>query len=679
MRKGWKNLITSLNQARREKTSSKHLHVTYGYHLIAVFLISSLCIIIYADTLHCPFVFDDVGNITDNPHIRLISLDLQKLYDSAFKSPALRPVANISFAMNYYFGRYAVTGYHLVNIIIHLINGILVYFLALTIFSQVRPLYEQPLDQSNTVPIYLMSLFSALFFVAHPLQTQSVTYIVQRMNSLSAMFFLLSLLLYVCGRLSQIKWARLIMFAVCFVSWILALGSKQIAITLPLIVLLYEWCFFQDLSTSWIRRNFKYLFSLIAVICVFTFIHLGNSPIDNILASYEHRDFTMWERVLTQFRVVIFYISLLFYPHPSRLNLCHHFTTSHSLLNPITTLFSLLTVLGFVGLALCLGKKKRLISFCILWYFINLSVESSFIGLEMIFEHRLYLPMVGPALIASYLVFYLLLKRRSLAVIISASIALSLGAGTCLRNRVWQDRITLWRDVVSKNPSHRAHHNLGFSLAAQKKFHEAIENYNKALLIKPIHWESYNYAQCHNNLGISLESLGDSDKALWHYTEALRIYSELPEAHNNLGMLLEKQGKRQKAIDHYFKVIHLDPYYVDAHINLGLALLKQRKINEAFFHLNEAIRIDPQNVAAFNNLGIAFTTQNMWGEAVRSFSEVLRIKPDDARAHYNLGLAFMAQNRKTQAVEHLSEALRIRPGYRAAQEGLKNAMKIRGQ
>ena len=135
----------------------------YQYHLIIVFALSIICIIIYSNTLNSPFVFDDLPHIKENPYFRLNSLNFQKLYNAAFKSPnSTRPLANISFALNYYFGGYDVRGYHVVNIIIHLINGILVYFFSLSIFRQVSQISNQKIQLSSSVSVPLMSLFAAL-------------------------------------------------------------------------------------------------------------------------------------------------------------------------------------------------------------------------------------------------------------------------------------------------------------------------------------------------------------------------------------------------------------------------------------------------------------------------------------------------------------------------------------
>ncbi|MEA3360170.1 MAG: hypothetical protein U9R17_12305, partial [Thermodesulfobacteriota bacterium] len=410
------------------------LHIIF--QILPILALSLISIIIYSNTLHSPFVFDDIPNIRDNSLIRMTDINLTSLKHAAHGYASHRPIPNISFAINYYMGRYNVMGYHIVNIAIHILNGILVYLLALAVFTQLKGRTEE-----TSLQINLMSLFASLIFVAHPINTQSVTYIVQRMNSMAVMFYLLSLFLYIKARLSNVKRRKWALFSGVIISGILALGSKEIAATLPFVIILYEWYFFQDMKASWLKKNIPYLIIPVIVLLVLVFIYMGENPINLILSSYGRRDFTLIERVLTQFRVIIFYISLLILPLPSRLNLIHHIDTSHSLIDPITTLVSLLIIIALITLSVYWARKKRLISFSILWFFLNLAIESSFIGLEMIFEHRLYLPMVGFSLLLSYTIFNYLPNRRILTIGVCVVIIMSLGYGAYARNRTWRDEV----------------------------------------------------------------------------------------------------------------------------------------------------------------------------------------------------------------------------------------------
>jgi hypothetical protein len=342
------------------------------------------------NTFNSPFIFDDFQNILLNPHIRMTSITPEGIAE-AFKGPCMtRPLANLSFALNYYFGQYNVQGYHLVNIIIHILNGILLYLLfkaTLSIsnsstFIDQRKTENHPPDYFPVIPF-----LAALLWLVHPLHTQSVTYIVQRMNSMAAMFYMLSLLLYIKGRMKQNSKTdrrdhkgatgnQRLYFAGCLLSGILAAGSKETVATLPFFIFLYEWYFFQDLNPAWAKRHFKWLGCAFILFAVMAAVF----------------DFTLNQRVLTQFRVVVYFISLLFYPNPGRLNLDYNFSLSDSLFDPIATLFSLCVIIGLVWLAVYTAKKNRLLSFGIFWFLGNLVIESSLIALEIIYEHRTYLP-----------------------------------------------------------------------------------------------------------------------------------------------------------------------------------------------------------------------------------------------------------------------------------------------
>lgn len=679
------------------------------YHVIAVFIICILGIIIYSNTINSPFVFDDAVSITENHRIRLTNLDLKSLYDAGFKSRASsRTVANISFAINYYFGRYNVTGYHVFNIIIHILNGILVYFLALIIFGKVfhSDTISLTLNSSllthnssrSSLLILISSLFSALIFTAHPIQTQSVTYIVQRMNSMSAMFYLLSLLLYIKGRMALTNTKQWTLLCACLISWVLALGTKQTAVTLPFIVFLYELYFIQDMKAAWLRRNIPYLFGIMIFVFILGYIYFNGNPFERILSGYKYRDFTLGERLLTQPRVVLFYISLIFLPLPCRLNLLHSFDISHSLTEPITTFPAITIIAGIIGLGVYLARKNRLVSFCIMWFFINLFLESSFIQLELVFEHRLYLPMFGFALLVPYLLFRFMPQRRNAAILIQVFIILSLSTGTYARNDVWKNRITLWSDVVSKNSaSHRAHNGLGLALVEEKKFEEAIDHFSKALEIKPFHSKTYvnlgnallaqrqvdsaviqyrraielkpGSSEAHNNLGVALARQGNVKQALTHYSESLRIEPDNEEAYNNMGLAFADQGMLKEAVKHYEMALKINPGYAEAHNNLGIALARIGDLKQAVNHFIKALCIKHDFAEANINLGNVMSMQGRLDDAVSYYLEALRIKPD-AEAHKNLGGLLAQTGDFRKAVYHYQEAIRIRPDYAEAHNDL---------
>jgi len=215
------------------------------------------------------------------------------------------------------------------------------------------------------------------------------------MASMAGMFYLLSMVLYIKGRLSFGK-TRSFYFGGMILSYLLGVFSKENVAILPFFIALYEFYFFQNFDLSPKGRRILYLLvAALLVLGVFGFIIWGRRYIYVIIEGYQYRPFTMSERVLTQFRIVLYYLTLLIYPHPSRLSLDHDFPISKTILDPPTTLISILLVAGVIGYSMWTAKKRPVLSFCILWYFGNLVIESSIFPLEMVFEHRLYLPAVG--------------------------------------------------------------------------------------------------------------------------------------------------------------------------------------------------------------------------------------------------------------------------------------------
>ena len=351
---------------------------------------------IYSNTLKSPFVFDDKGRIEINSHIRVTQFSLSEFVKAGFRSSKSRPLPFTSFAVNYYFNQYDPRGYHIVNIIIHVLSGFILYlFIGSTLkLPALRSQYDRP---------DLIAFLAALIWLVHPVQTQSVNYIVQRVNSMASLFFILAFWLFVKGRLVQVKQRRWLWYLGSAVSWLLSLGCKQITVTLPFFALLYEWYFFQDLSKDWLKRNLKYFLGIFIFLILVALLYTGFHPWEKLsrLNDFAQNEFTVAQRFLTQFRVVIYYISLFFFPHPSRLNIDYDFPLSYSLINPPATLLALSVIIVLLAAAVYLAPRHRLISFGILWFFGNLAIESSIIPLAIIFEYRMYLPSMLVGLIPS--------------------------------------------------------------------------------------------------------------------------------------------------------------------------------------------------------------------------------------------------------------------------------------
>ena len=349
-----------------------------------------------------------------------------------------------------------------------------------------------------------------------------------------------------------------------------------------------------------------------------------------ILSGYGIRDFTPAQRLLTQSRVVVFYISLMLWPNPSRLNLDHDFALSYSFLNPASTLMAITVIVAVIAFALLIARKEPLLSFSILWFFGNLVIESSVIGLELVFEHRTYLPTTF-AILAMVALVFRYAKRALPAVIALSLVGMLFCAWAYARNQVWSDEVTLYRDSAAKSPGKaRPQNNLGAALSRQDRLPEAIEMYQLALRIKP------EYGDAHYNLGYALSKTGRLDEGLAHFREAVRIEPKRVKYLNNLGVALALKGSYAEAIENLEKALKIDPSDADAHNNLGLVFKKQGDWNAAMQHFSSALALDPRNPAALNNRGVILMDNGQLEVARKHFARALEISPAYEEARINL-------------------------------------------
>ena len=260
------------------------------YTAVGLFIIMAAGILTYSNTFDSPLVFDDEFFIINDTAVHMTDLSGDAIKTAAVDGrPRHRLMPNISFALNYYFGRLSPFGYHLVNLIIHLLSGIFLFFFIKNSF------YIDPQNKQESHP-ELIAFFAALIWIVQPVGTQSVTYICQRMASMVALFYILSLLFYVKGRMAMrqtpSEWLKpCLFFSGGFLAAVCAFATKENAGTLPLVILLYEWFFFQDLKLKWSRRQTLWIAFFVIVFAGVVFWYMGENPLVRILNSYKRRDF----------------------------------------------------------------------------------------------------------------------------------------------------------------------------------------------------------------------------------------------------------------------------------------------------------------------------------------------------------------------------------------------------
>ncbi len=563
------------------------------YKLLVISTLLLLGTLIYSNTFYSSFYFDDTGSIVNNSAIRNI-LNLQAIWNFW----PTRFITYFSVALNYHLSQLNVFSYHLFNLTVHLSSAILVWWFMLLTFSTPAMNGKKITKHAN-----LIAFFAGLVFMTHPIQTQGVTYIIQRAVSLATLFYLASLSLYVKSRLLQQQGKRPIVSRLfyCFslITAVLAMFTKEMTITLPLMLLLYEACFLKTKE----RLNWRYLVLFFATILIIPLTMFLTKSVDfigirRILGPTPN--IYPWQYLLTQFRVIVTYLRLLFIPINQNFDYDYHIAKN---LLELPILASLILLVSILTIAIRIFSKYRLISFGIFWFFLTLLPESSIIPIQdIIFEHRLYLPMVGFSFFLVSLIYYIFENKTLKSMVIVLLIITSCYAIlSCRRNVTWKNEFTLWNDTVYKSPKKaRPYDYRGLAYIDQGNFTQAISDCTKAIEINPKDENAY-YGR-----GNSYYKQNNFSQAISDYNKAIEINPNFTEAYFNLGFAYCKQGNFTQAISDYNKAITINPNFANAYIGRGLAYESQGNFAQAIFDYTKAIEINPNLALTYNNRGLAY-------------------------------------------------------------------------
>jgi protein O-mannosyl-transferase len=588
--------------------------------LKAALLLAALIGIIYSTSLYASWQFDDLPNIIQNEKLHISDLKPTTLYRTFFASPAagdprqdklFRPVSMLTLALNWYVGQDRVWGYHAVNLCIHFLTAWLLY-------AAVRRLLASPnLKERYPGREYTIALISAVLWAANPVQTQAVTYIVQRMASLSALFYIGGMVCYLAGRQNKSATRQWICWCGTGLCFLLSLGAKENGIVLPVSLVLIEFLFFRDSG----KMEARYKLLIIAPAAVAISIAAGFALLiafspdfsEYLNGLYAQRSFTATQRLLTQPRVLLLYLSLLFFPSTERLSLIHEIHVSTSIVQPWTTLPAILAILFLIGIAIWWTRRNPLVTMALLFFLLNQAIEASFIPLEMVFEHRNYLPslflFVPMAVLLDRWLNGTIQHRRITSVvsgILLSLIVFAIGTSTWARNKVWATPESLWQDVFVKAPnSARAYQNIADHFKKQKRYREALALYQRAL---------------------ELEDQTPRRSKTLVLNNMANIYIELRDFPTAIRLLNE-------ALD-------IDPEYATARFNLIWPLTESGRIKEAAAAADTLLRIDPFHPEYLNAKGFLLYQQGRFEEAWPFFKAVLRKNLDHRNASINLGMTF---------------------------------------
>ncbi len=620
----------------------------------AVVLVAAV-FVAYANSLHGPFVFDDASSITTNPTIRRLWPLSEPLSPPVTNVTTQgRPILNLSLAFNYAWGGDAVAGYHVVNVSIHALA-------TLALFGVMR---RTPGRIAGQEPEALTLAFAvALLWAVHPLQTQAVTYVIQRAESLMGLFYLLTLYGFVrsaeseVGRVSDprsasaavgmagrggsqggseprpisesLRW-QVVAVGACA----LGMATKEVMVTAPLMVLLYDRTFVAGSFAAALRRRRRFYGSLAAtwgVLAALVWTTGGNRGGSKGFGT----GVDAWAWGLTQFEAIATYLRLSFWPQPLVFEYGTFWVAGAG------------EVLGAVALVLALLAvtvrgvwRRSALGFAGAWFFGILAPTSLAPGTgQMIVEHRMYLPLAAVLAVALAGARRLVGARWrgvALGFVVVAAIALTLR-----RNADYRTEIGLWSDTIAKRP----------------------ENF-----------------LAHHQLAAAWERAGDAGRARASYAEALRLKPDFAVGHENLGALLLKAGRRAEAIAHLETALRLRPGYADAHANLGNAWLAEGRVAEAVAQLGEAVRIAPGFFETHYNFANALAAAGRFEEAVAQYRTAAKLRRNEgAEVYFNLGNALGELGRAEEAMKEYREAIRVRPGYAAAHYNLANVLAMTGR
>ena len=609
-----------------------------------------------------PFIFDDRHWIPENPTIR----HLWPIWDVLFPpSSALvnaRPVVNFSLAVNYALGGYNVWGYHALNLTIHILAG-------LTLLGILRRTLRQPaLRERFGAVADGLALAVALIWTVHPLQTESVTYVIQRAESIMGLFYLLTLYCFICGAASRPG----LWYGLCVTACTLGMASKEVMVSAPLMVMLYDRAFVSgSFREAWRRRWPLYLgLSATWVLQGLMVVSAGTFK-TSAVAQYAGGG-RRWEYLLTEPGVILHYLRLAVWPCP----LCFDYYGWPLVGTGLSVLLPTLVIAILLAATAWACKSNSAWGVLGAWFFLILAPSSSIIPLDSpAYEHRMYLSLAavvtGVVVVASLLGKRLLRNQfcSVLGWVACGFVVVALTLLTIQRNRDYISDVAIWDDTVAKCPQNpRAHCNLGFALSQLGKTPEAIRQYEQALQIK------LDYPEVHIDLGIALAQTGNIEDAIAHFELALRIDPDNADAHYNLGMALAQTGNIEEAIAHYQRSLQIKPDRADGHNELGIALAQAGKIEDAIAHYQQALRIDPGLAEPHYNLGNALAQAGRVPEATVQYEQALQIKPDFADAHNSLGTLLAETGNFQDAIAHFEQALRINPDYAEVHANLGNAL-----
>ncbi len=618
------------------------------WHKLLPGLIVIAGLVAYHNSFPGVFVLDDKKHVLQSPRIRSLSHPFTIITESR------RPVVDLTLAANYAIGRYETAGYHAVNLAVHILA-------ALALFGVVRRtlLWPRLGSRWNEASSWL-ALTTALLWLVHPLNTQSVTYVIQRCESMMGLFYLLTLYCVIRGAGGPRPG---LWYASAVVCSALGMGSKAVMVTAPLVVLLYDRVFIAESIKDLLRQRWGLYVGLAATWSALVFCgEVGGVlfPGDrSATVGFGTKEFTPLEYAATQPGVILHYLRLSLWPHP--LCLDYSWPAADTAGRIVPPALGVLALLAATAAAL---KRKPPVGFLGAWFFLILVPTSSFIPIkDPAFEHRMYLPLAAVVALvvwAGHAGLRLAADRLSwrgrvrggVGAGLVAAVAIAAAGATVRRNQTYHSLGAIWNDVLAQYPnSSRAQVNLGSALVDQGTTGaaaEAQERYEAAVRLDP------NNFTAHYNLGNAEFRKGNHEAAILHYQRSVKIQPDFTDAHVTWAMSLDNLGRTEEAIERFRIALKTKPEgsrskpIEEAHFNLGNALYRTGRIEEAAEQYRAVLRTRPGHIEARLNLAHMMWQLGRPQEAEQEFRQVLRLRPNNTKAREALDALLGMENGESE-------------------------------
>jgi protein O-mannosyl-transferase len=607
--------------------------------ILSIFLICAAGILVYSNTYTSSFHFDDNLSIVGNQIIQSPDAPILIL-----RNIPTRFFAYLSFAANYQINGLDVTGYHIVNTVIHISSGLVLWWL-------IQLLFGTPILRETPAARYkkILSLAGALIFIVHPVQTQAVTYIVQRIASLSTLLYLGGLSSYIRARIERYhRNIKILFLCLSVLISIMALLTKETAYTLPYAIVLVEFFFMRTTMKS---RSVMFICAIgVSVIVPLIMLLTGKTVVT------EEPGISRIEYLLTQFTVIPTYMRLLVLPIHQ--NLDYEITVIRSLSNP-WALGGLALIVVILTAGVLLYRRHRLLSFGIFWFFLTLSVESSIIPIrDLMFEHRLYLPMAGFCFIvvaliefAGRYVSHTYVRYTVLAIV------LVFGVTAYARNEVWKNDVSLWGDCIKTSPNKsRGYLNRGLAYHKEERYDEALRDYTTAIRLDSTNWAAI------SNMGAILEMQGKLDSAIAFYTHAIEMSrGKNAEPFYGRSTAYTRKGMYKEALHDLNEFVYARPYDALAFYKRGCVQRLLQNPKDAISDISTAISIDSSEGVYFFDRGVLSMHLGNTDGALSDFNSAIRRGSHDYDCYVNKGFILTQRRAYTEAIAQYTLALQYEP------------------